>query len=258
MNLENIKWNSITEGAMIIGEALYLETLIAKGSEVAKHKYDNLMNGICSKIAQCEDEQLCNRITDIFAYTQNIGNLQMHGLNLLKDLVNILNATPEDKLKFLVKMNMYCKYYFNNNFELMDSGVTGTLIAIALSNGEKLDKNKTRCSTLTMSMRHIMEGLTPAQIYQVFPIKKEYDGEKYGWKDYYYCMELVNEIGLNTPMKNTQPDQFIMECSTHSFFLREGLRIMNMCSEFTGKSILDIFSELNEEIENENKLHIVK
>jgi hypothetical protein len=39
--------------------------------------------------------------------------------------------------------------------------------------------------------------LTPAELLTIFPLDKDYDGHKYGIKDYFYSMKTIREIGLN-------------------------------------------------------------
>ena len=62
-----------------------------------------------------------------------------------------------------------------------------------------------------------MVGLTPRELYQLFPIEKEYDGDKWGTKDYYYCIQEIKEIGLDTPMDEEKVMHYIMECNNNSF-----------------------------------------
>lgn len=258
--LSNVKWSSIKESGNIIGQGLHLVYLSNLGSEVAQHQLSKFMNDFIDCIAKCEDEPMSLDITGKMAYISNMGNIRTKGLNLLNDIIHMYanesNMTPEDKLKLLVKMNMYCKYYFNNNFSLMDSCVTGEYInmGIAIDDGT-MDYN----FTLTSTIIRIMVGLTPQQIYQVFPIKKVYYGEKYDIKDYYDCMEEVNKLGLNTPIETQeQIIDFIMECTTNKFFIQEMYRMMMVGMEITNTSVFDILNKITKDLNKENKLHLVK
>lgn len=47
-------------------------------------------------------------------------------------------------------------------------------------------------------IRVFISELTPKELIQIFPIEKTFDGNKSGWKDYYYTMERINEIGMDT------------------------------------------------------------
>ena len=42
-----------------------------------------------------------------------------------------------------------------------------------------------------------IKTLTPRELMQHFPVKKEFDGNRYGCKDYFYTMQAVNEYGLD-------------------------------------------------------------
>lgn len=42
--------------------------------------------------------------------------------------------------------------------------------------------------------------LTPKQLQQMFPISKEYDGDKYDMKDYYYTLHALEKAGMDKPI----------------------------------------------------------
>ncbi len=39
--------------------------------------------------------------------------------------------------------------------------------------------------------------LTPRELMQMFPITKEYDGKKYGMKDYFFTMNVIDQMGVD-------------------------------------------------------------
>lgn len=47
------------------------------------------------------------------------------------------------------------------------------------------------------SINSIMGTLTPRELLMVFPIAKDYDGEKYGFKDYFYTKKFIEEFGMD-------------------------------------------------------------
>ncbi|MET3659629.1 hypothetical protein [Sporosarcina psychrophila] len=50
----------------------------------------------------------------------------------------------------------------------------------------------------TISMLNSMMGtFTPREFLTVFPITKEYDGERYGMKDYFYTKKAIEEFGMD-------------------------------------------------------------
>ncbi|CVK17544.1 hypothetical protein [Sporomusa sphaeroides] len=52
----------------------------------------------------------------------------------------------------------------------------------------------------TEQIKAIMQTLTPRELMQVFPPKKDYDGGKRQCKDYYFTMQAMREHGLNKPI----------------------------------------------------------
>lgn len=48
-----------------------------------------------------------------------------------------------------------------------------------------------------------IESMTPRQIMDLFPIKKDFDGERSGWKDYFYTRKAVEKYGLDRKIENT-------------------------------------------------------
>lgn len=43
-----------------------------------------------------------------------------------------------------------------------------------------------------------ISAITPAVLMGIFPVKKEFDGEKYGTKDYFFTMQAINNMGIDT------------------------------------------------------------
>lgn len=49
---------------------------------------------------------------------------------------------------------------------------------------------------------NIAELITPRELMQMFPIDKEYDGEKYQTKDYYYTIDVINKLNMDDVLKD--------------------------------------------------------
>ena len=49
-------------------------------------------------------------------------------------------------------------------------------------------------------VKSLMSFLTPKEFINVFPINKEYDGHKYGMKDYFYTKKYLKELDQNEPI----------------------------------------------------------
>lgn len=53
--------------------------------------------------------------------------------------------------------------------------------------------------------------LTPHEFVQMFPIAKAYDGEKYSVKDYFYTMEYIKNMDINSPIGKENASKFLFE-----------------------------------------------
>lgn len=51
-------------------------------------------------------------------------------------------------------------------------------------------------------LKHLIEKLTPVEFMQLFPIKKEFDGHKYGVKDYFYTIDYIESLEQDKPIKD--------------------------------------------------------
>ena len=61
-----------------------------------------------------------------------------------------------------------------------------------------------------LSITDMMAGLTPTEFMRVFPIPKEYDGDKYGMKDYFSTMEYVKGFPQDEPIGKGEILGFLM------------------------------------------------
>ncbi|HHX0219671.1 TPA: hypothetical protein ACU3U7_002710 [Enterococcus faecalis] len=90
----------------------------------------------------------------------------------------------------------------------------------------------------------LMTLITPREFLTMFPIKKEFDGQKYECKDYFYTQEYLSTINLDEPI--SEPFEFLWD-----YWNRETARfLMNMMGamsdvrkEQTGKGIMQEFLE---------------
>lgn len=62
-----------------------------------------------------------------------------------------------------------------------------------------------------LMLTDMMAELTPTEFMQLFPILKEYDGEKWGMKDYFSTMEYVRRFHMNRPIGKEYILDFLME-----------------------------------------------
>ncbi len=54
--------------------------------------------------------------------------------------------------------------------------------------------------SLISSIKNMISTLTPREFQTIFPIDKEYDGEKYEMKDYFYTRRYIEKIGEDKPI----------------------------------------------------------
>ena len=59
---------------------------------------------------------------------------------------------------------------------------------------------------LIESIKASMKEITPRELMQLFPVKKEYNGHKWGSKDYFYTMDVLRQHGLDKPMGGAVDD----------------------------------------------------
>lgn len=68
---------------------------------------------------------------------------------------------------------------------------------------------------------HTIETLTPRDFLKIFPLDKQYDGEKYESKDYFSSMEAIEEYGIDRRIENAIDFLFdYMNLLTRLYFVR--------------------------------------
>ncbi len=58
-----------------------------------------------------------------------------------------------------------------------------------------------------MAVSDFIGFLTPNEFMNVFPVAKEYDGHKYGCKDYFYTRDYLNTLERDKPIKDQDIDE---------------------------------------------------
>ena len=92
-----------------------------------------------------------------------------------------------------------------------------------------------------------MRRIAPYCPMNTFPIAKEYDGNRYGMKDYFFTTEYLNEININTPLGDDTEEFLyryynndIIEFSVHAM-----IAISDVYKRQSGKSLMNKFSEMS-------------
>ncbi|MFJ8529944.1 hypothetical protein [Bacillus sp. NPDC094106] len=88
-------------------------------------------------------------------------------------------------------------------------------------------------------LQHLMGALTPREFINIFPITKEYDGDKWGEKDYFFTMKRAKEIGMDTPI-GEKVLEFLYDYTNldMTFFTVSSMTIMSRIRQVEGKKSL--------------------
>lgn len=119
--------------------------------------------------------------------------------------------------------------------------------------GKETGNMKSQDSDFVYSMFNllsIVKGIvgeyTPREFMRLFPIQKDYDGEKYQVKDYFYCMEYINCIGMDEKI-GEKATEFLMEYWNRdiNFYMVTWMGVVSAMDIIqTGRdSMMDFFEE---------------
>lgn len=90
--------------------------------------------------------------------------------------------------------------------------------------------------------------LTPREFMQIFPVEKDYDGEKHQCKDYFYTMEYINQLDKDVPIGSDNVSEFLFEYQNRDInhYMCTWMGIINrMHKAHGGKDITEEFFEEN-------------
>lgn len=195
-----------------------------------------------------------NKIDNVYKLATGFTNEWYEVFGFLGKL-NHAYDNKDSKLKALAKLYYLSKKVGYRNLNVM---LSSSMVYCNIFSNE-LDVEKLKITTFNYSLPNLvinlLEGLTPNEVYGLFPIDKEYDGYKLETKDYYSCIKAAKEIGLNKHMDYEETKDFVMECDTHIFIFNTGVAIMSLVSDFNGWDIYDIIKMFKDE---NPKIHIIK
>lgn len=88
--------------------------------------------------------------------------------------------------------------------------------------------------------------LTPRELMQMFPITKEYDGKKYGMKDYFFTVNVIDQKGIDNPIEEPYDFLFDYMNTDTQVFMCSWTAIINRGYQLQGGRdiLLDFFEEL--------------
>lgn len=108
---------------------------------------------------------------------------------------------------------------------------------------------------LITGINTLIGALTPNEFMNVFPISKEYDGDKWGVKDYFYTRKYIDSLDRNKPI-GTERDAFNFLWEYHNYDTKEFLvRTLMRLSDFKK---LQGEPSLAEEFAEENDIKMYK
>ncbi|MGE7840132.1 hypothetical protein ACQKNX_05005 [Lysinibacillus sp. NPDC093712] len=126
--------------------------------------------------------------------------------------------------------------------KLIWSGVKMIIASESRSNNKEGLENK---FSLVTFINSLMAQLTPREFQNIFPINKEFDGERWEVKDYFYTRKYIEKFGEDKVIGEDM-DEFLWEYQnwTISFYMLEMMGITSDLRQLeTGKSIMEEFLE---------------
>ena len=93
-----------------------------------------------------------------------------------------LKAAPEDKQE-----NLRAIFY-------------GVKLIGVTDNQNLTEEEAERRFWMINSIQAMMKAITPIELLQMFPVKKAYDGQRGGYKDYFFTMDVLRQHGLDKPL----------------------------------------------------------
>lgn len=100
--------------------------------------------------------------------------------------------------------------------------------------------------SLLECVKMLMRQLTPKEIMSMFPITKEYDGEKYCCKDYYFTVKKLKDFDMDVPLGDKGLEDFLWSYWNDDLFAFDAVSfsiISNMYRSQTGKGIAETWLE---------------
>lgn len=219
--------------------------------ELGDRKYNKLKSEIQNDLELHKEDEIPFKYNNIKLVYDCI-NINYDNIEKLERISQIwgdiikadITGLAEDKLKALAKIKLEIKYNLHR-YETVNR-----LLSAYMLREENIKKEELKSATfqfsLTENIMHLLEGLTPNQVYGLFPIKKEYDGYRTDFKDYYSCIQEANEIGLDKKMTSDDAEHYVMECNTNRFITSVGVGLMMLASDYNNWDIGDIMSKLKE------------
>lgn len=95
-------------------------------------------------------------------------------------------------------------------------------------------------------VKTLMGQLAPGEIMSMFPISKEYDGDKSCCKDYFFTVEKLKDFDMDSPLGDEGLEDFLWSYWNDDLFAFDAVSfsiISNMYRSQTGKGIMEEWCE---------------
>lgn len=95
-------------------------------------------------------------------------------------------------------------------------------------------------------VKMLMGQLTPRELMSMFPISKEYDGDKSCCKDYFFTVEKLKDFDMDSPLGDEGLEDFLWSYWNDDLFAFDAVSfsiISNMYRSQTGKGIMEEWCE---------------
>jgi hypothetical protein len=123
----------------------------------------------------------------------------------------------------------------------------GVKYVITLDEPKNMDMARYKFSMIDIVNKGIAM-LTPSELMQIFPVKKDFDGGKYGTKDYFFTMQELNKLGLDKRIgENVHDVLWDYQNNDIEMFLLAELMTASTIRKLEGhKGIVEEFAEQND------------
>jgi hypothetical protein len=124
----------------------------------------------------------------------------------------------------------------------------GTKVVIHKEKHKSLSKELLEYDfTFVNLIKSMMSNLTPNEFINIFPITKDYDGNRWQSKDYFYTMDYIRQMNSNEPI-GEKINEFLWEYHNWNISMFV-VNMMSIASDLrrldTGKGIMEEFCDEN-------------
>ena len=156
----------------------------------------------------------------------------------LSKLMDRLEEFEVSGKRVLDDREFFCKYLWAN-----------IKVMSRVNAGEYKTKEETEVNlNLFFRIKDTLSLLTPEELERMFPIEKEYDGGKYGIKDYFFTKKILREYEKEKPIIESRDiDELLFDYQNNDIrlFILTGIACIDALRRFEGlPSMMEEFAEI--------------